>query len=369
MIVAYLGLICVILSLGLSGGVYVRTVTGGAGFGSSDGDVSIATFDLPGALIVAADDSIVYVADTGNHKIRRIHVAEDSNTGGVLTAVGTVDTLAGTGEMGDTDSQKEGTWSSKESPTDPSELSCPAQFNHPAGLSLAKDAEDNYRILFVADRDNHAIRLVDLWTGWVSTTINSDSKVDGLSMYTPVGVAADLDNNLYIADTGNNRIIKAVLTQVDRPVDVAQDYLGNSARVRIWVKEASARLWSFVPVGGVASPMSLAVTLRGDSLFVADTYNHRILDVNTADKSVKVLAGDGTVGSSDGDGVLASFSYPYGVAMSSDHSVLYVTDRNNHMIRSVGAANGETQSIAGLGGYGGLDGDASSSQVSLVLHR
>lgn len=173
-------------------------------------------------------------------------------------------------------------------------------------------------------------------------------------------MAADGDGNLYIADTGNHRIIKAVMTEAHRPVDVLQGSLDGRTRVRIFVKEASSRLFHMVGSQdlynpSLFSPMSLVVSSRGDSLFVADTYNHRLLNVDTADHSFSVLAG-GHEGNADGDGSSARFSYPYGVALASDQSLLYVTDRNNHRLRTVGAVNGETTTIAGQG-YGFLDGD------------
>lgn len=74
---------------------------------SDDGDVSVATFNLPGGLVVSRDESVVYVADSGNHLIRAISVAEDVSVGGVSRTQGSVSTLVGSsGVPGDKDSLK-----------------------------------------------------------------------------------------------------------------------------------------------------------------------------------------------------------------------------------------------------------------------
>jgi sugar lactone lactonase YvrE len=100
-------------------------------FGDREGKGKDARFQFPTGL--ATDGERLYVADTFNHKIRRIRIAD-----------GTVDTLAGTGEPGRRDGRR-------------------ALFHEPAGLALAGEK------LFIADRNNHAIRWADRQTGAVET--------------------------------------------------------------------------------------------------------------------------------------------------------------------------------------------------------
>jgi sugar lactone lactonase YvrE len=151
--------------------------------GSSDGIGSTARFFGPSGLAVDGSGN-VFVADTGNHTIRKI------------TAGGVVTTLAGTaGNRGNTD----GTGSA-------------ARFNYPQ--SVAVDRSGN---VFVADTENHTIRKITA-DGVVTTLANStgtygseDGTGNVARFYYPTGVAVDGNGNLFVADWGNNTIRKGVV--------------------------------------------------------------------------------------------------------------------------------------------------------------
>jgi len=155
-----------------------------------------AHFNLPSA--VAMDGADLIVADQGNHAIRRI--APD----------GTVTTLAGlAGTPGDTDSSGAG--------------SAGARFNHPSGLAVTAGGA-----VIVADRDSHAIRLI-LRDGTVSTLATGFSA--------PAGVALSADGlTIYVADPGDNMVRKLIHGQVttlagkgqlDQPCAIALDQDGR----------------------------------------------------------------------------------------------------------------------------------------------
>lgn len=139
--------------------------------GSDDGIGAAAQFRFPRA-IVAASSGELYVADTGNHTIRKI------------AADRTVTTVAGqAGSIGSTDGS-----------------ATTARFNSPEGI--ARDATGN---LFVADRYNHTIRKVTP-DGTVSTVVGVAGligQIDGLGpdarLYYPQSIAVDESGNLYIA--------------------------------------------------------------------------------------------------------------------------------------------------------------------------
>ena len=99
------------------------------------------------------------------------------------------------------------------------------------------------------------------------------------------------------------------------------------------------------------------------TLYVADTHNHAIREVNGATGDVSTLAGTGSAGFADGVGDAAELFYPQGIAL--DDGLLYVTDTFNHVIRTVDVDTGEVLTIAGSAGERGFaDGDAESSRFA-----
>jgi streptogramin lyase len=120
-------------------------------------------------------------------------------------------------------------------------------------------------------------------------------------------------------------------------------------------------------------PQNVAVNAAGD-VFVADTYNNRVVKV-TPQGQVIAVAGDGAAGYS-GDGRLAAFAElnsPTGVAVDSDGN-LYIADSANNVIRRVDAKTGIITTVAGdfaadkandgLGGFSGDGGPATSAQLN-----
>jgi len=178
-----------------------------------------AQFNNPRGVAVDTSGN-VYVADYNNHRIRNI------------TAAGEVSTPAGSGTRGFANGR--GT---------------AAQFSSPVGVAV--DTSGN---VYVADYNNHRIRKITA-AGEVSTPAGSGTRGhrDGTStaaqFHYPYGVAVDTAGNVYVADSGNNRIrkievAKAVLTlagsgtrgfangrgaaaQFNQPHGVAVDSAGN----------------------------------------------------------------------------------------------------------------------------------------------
>lgn len=134
-------------SVALSGEGDVRTIvgTGVADFGDADGPASTAK--LQHAQGVAYVNGLLYLADTYNHKIRTVN-----------PATGQVNTVAGTGNAGDSDG------------------STAAAFNEPGGVSGGNG------VLYIADTNNNAVRVLDLKTGGVSTLKLSNLSVASASL-------------------------------------------------------------------------------------------------------------------------------------------------------------------------------------------
>jgi sugar lactone lactonase YvrE len=151
----------------------------------------------------------------------------------------------------------------------------------------------------------------------------------------PYGLALDTHGRLYVADAGDNNLIRVV--QPDGSVGTLAggsegfaDGTGSAARFN--------------------TPSGLALDAAGN-LYVADTGNHAIRKVSP-DGQVSTLAGTGTPGYRDGPGAQAQFNGPIGVAVDAAGRVL-VADTYNDRIRAI-AADGQVSTLAG----GALPGDA-----------
>ncbi len=289
----------------------ISTVAGG---GSSFGDGGAAVraqLLLPESVAVDGAGNI-YIADTSNHRIRKVNTA------------GNISTFAG-GAVGDGGAAVQ------------------ARLNHPTGVAV--DGAGN---LYIADTSNHRIRKVDT-AGVMATVAGNGTPGDGgdggaaaqAQLNNPTDVAVDGAGNLYIADWRNNRI---------RKVDAA----GNIATV--------AGGGSSFGDGGAAvraqldGPSGVAVDGAGN-LYIADWWNNRIRKVDAAG-NISTVAGGGSSFGDGGAAVRARLDGPSGVAVDGAGS-LYIADASNDRIRKVDTA-GVITTVAGVGmhGFGGDNGAA-----------
>ena len=269
----------------------VATFAGTAGQASSlNGMGTGARFDSPSG--VAADRSgTVYVADTGNHTIRRI-----SSNGLVSTLAG----LAAT--AGFTDG--------------PASL---ARFNSPLGIAV-----DDHGAIFVADTGNHTIRRIS--NGVVTTLAGSAGEwgtQDGLGLVArfngPIGLVVGPDRDLFVSDANNYTIRRVstagVVTTIAGLADVdgCVDGVGTVARF--------------------CKPAGLALDLYG-TLYVADSYNHVIRKITPAGNVATIAGAPGRDGSTDGANGRGRFFNPYGLAFDALGN-LVITDTYNETIRSL----------------------------------
>ena len=149
-----------------SGAIASAAGNGFSGFRGDGGPATAAQLNAPSAVAVDPNSGVVFIADTGNHRIRRISRA------------GLMATAAGTGVAG---MAFEGS------------AAVFAQLNEPRGVAI--DATGN---IYIADTGNNRIRRIDL-TGLLTTIADA-------SFTAPRGVAVALDGSVYVADTGKNRI-------------------------------------------------------------------------------------------------------------------------------------------------------------------
>ena len=342
--------------------------TGEAGFSGDNGPAVAAQLHRPQGVAVDATGNL-YVADYLNHRVRRVDPS------------GTITTVAGTGRAG---------FSGDNGPA------VHAQLYYPK--SVAADAAGN---LYIADTTNSRIRRIDS-SGTITTIAGTgQSGFEGDNgpaieprLAFPEGLALDAAGNLYIADTYNNRIRRvdpsgtittvagsgergfrgdhgpAIAALLNRPGGVAVDALGNlyiadtgNNRIR-WVNSSGF----IATIAGTNSsgdngpaveavmnfPSDVAVGRKGN-LYIAGGISHTIRRVDTAG-TITTLAGSGESGFS-GDGgpaVEAQLDFPKGVALGTAGN-LYIADTNNNRIRRVDPS-GTITTIAGTG-QSGFEGD------------
>lgn len=298
----------------------ISTAAGNGRYGDS-GDGGPATeASLRYAFGVAAGpDGSIYVADTYNHRIRRID-----------PATGVIDTVVGTGQEG---------FGGDGGPAGA------ALLNHPHAVLVDEGGN-----LYIADSFNHRIRYVDAATGRIATVAGDGREEfagDGgpataaaLNQPTAVGLASD--GHLYVADALNNRI-----RRVDRGTGVITTVAGNGI-------EGFSGDGGPATAASLAYPFGLAFDPDGN-LYISDLHNHRVRRVDRDSGVITTVAGTGTQGDT-GDGgpaVEASLAKPSGIASSEDGS-LFVADSGNGRVRRIDAATGVITTVAGDGSARGL---------------
>ena len=190
-------------------------------------------------------------------------------------------------------------------------------------LGLAVDSEDN---IYVAEIGNHRIRKVTS-DGTVTTLAGSgqaafqDGQGTAAHFNAPYGVAVDSEDNLYVADFGNHCIRKVT----------------SDGTVTIF---AGSRQGSFQDAQGTAahfhSPIDLVVD-AGDNVYVCDYKNHCVRRI-TAEGTVSTIAGSTSrnSGFTDAQGNNALFKKPYGITIDNDGNLL-IADYGNYRIRAIDA--------------------------------
>jgi sugar lactone lactonase YvrE len=242
-----------------------------------------------------------------------------------------------------------------------------ALFRTPYGIAVSSDGHT----LYVADRDNHAIRKVDLVSGLTSTLI-PNPVVPTNKIIRPIGVALDSSGNIYVLSRGSTNSISTTgtvfefntygdliatnATGLTNAAGIALDTAGN-----IYITVRSNTLIQITPAGvstNIATISTAGTSLQGivvrpDGLIAAcDSGRNGILLINPANGIVTTNTGFN--GPGDYTGVnnngatpaTAKFYQPYGVASAGDGSLI-VTDRGNHRVKVVNSS-GITTNLYGV---------------------
>ena len=182
---------------------------------------------------------------------------------------------------------------------------------------------------------------------WVITTIAGGVQgalVANTTLSSPSGVAADARGNVYVADTGSQRVWLLNATTGLMSVVAGNGWMGFDGDRG---PATSATLFG---------PTEVAVD-GGGNLLIADTYNHRIRRVAAGTGIITTVAGTGSLGFSGdrGPGTSAALYYPRTVAVDGGGNLL-IADTSNHRIRRVAVGTGLITTLAGTG-TGGFSGD------------
>ncbi len=264
----------------------VSTWAGDGTAAFKEGKGTAAAFNSPVGLAINSNGELV-VADTYNHRIRKITTTAD------------VSTLAGNDTVG----FKEGVGNT-------------AQFANPYGVAV--DAVGN---IYVADTYNSSIRKITP-AGVVTTlagngTYGYQEGTGSAARFSyPSSLAVDEAGFVYVGDKNNNRIRR--ISPAGEVVTLAGD--GTPG-----FKDDTGPMAKFNFPFGVAADHGF--------LFVADMLNNRIRGISPTGL-VFTIAGNGDEGNKDGVGTNARFRFPYGIAVDGAGNI-YVGDAGNYRIRKL----------------------------------
>lgn len=267
--------------------------------------------------LVIGPDGALYFCDLDNQRIRRMDLKTKQLT-----------TIAGNGKMG---YQGDGG------------VAVDASLNMPHELRF-----DSKGDIYIAERDNHVIRKVEMKTGLISTVAGTG--VPGFSgdggpgtkaqLRQPHSILFDRDGTLLICDIGNHRIRRLHLD-----TGVIETYAGTG--------ETTATP-DGAPVHGtpLRGPRTLAMEANGD-LYLALREGNAIFRIDAKTQTLYRIAGTGEQGySGDGGPALnAKLSGPKGLAYG-DGS-LYLADTESHTIRRIDLKTGIISTVLGTGERGG----------------
>lgn len=306
----------------------VTTLAGSAGIlGSTDATGTNALFYQTAGIAINNNNTNLFVSDYFNNTVRRITPAQ---------VVTTIAGLAGTMGSADGKGSVDG-------------LGTGARFWAPQGMAVNGNGT-----IYVADTANSTIRAVT--PGGVVTTFAgsaSDGGANGTTttarFFSPRNVAVDSSFNVYVADTLNHVIRKIT------PLGAVTTLAGTLGVSGSQDGPAASALFS--------GPQSVVVDGSGN-VYVADTGNSTIREISPGGTVLTIAGSAGNPGNADGTGTAAHFSSPGGVAVDGSGS-LYVADTWNHTIRKI-ASGGMVSTLAGLAGtFGSFDGTSSAARFNL----
>ena len=318
---------------------------------------------FPGKVLADQSSNRLFIADSGHHRVL------------ITDLEGEISGVIGAGVSGYTD----GAWPD-------------VKFKQPQGLALSA----NGRYLYVADRGNHSIRVVDLSRKTVATLAGTGQPTHRITAGPPLmtSIASPWDveligEQLYVAGAGRHQIWVIDLSGngeaaswIDVFAGTGAEGLDDGYRLSATLSQPSglavdgATLWFTDPEASAVRSIDLGEsgelrTLIGSGLFswgdstgdrqstqlqhavgievvngdlyIADTYNHRIKIIEVQTGTSALVAGNGAPGFADGTGEAAQLAEPSG--LSAAGHVVFIADTNNHQIRTLDTTTGHLKTL------------------------
>lgn len=302
--------------------------TGQRGYSGDGGPASRAQVNNPYGIVIGADGAL-YVCDTDNHVVRT--VSRD----------GTIATVVGNGTRGYSGDGHKAT---------------EASLNEPYELRF--DSQGN---LFVVERMNHVVRLVEARTGLIRTVAGNGKpgfSGDGgpavaASLHEPHSIQLDGKGNLYICDIRNHRI-----RRVNLKSGIITTFAGTGERAPT---PDGAKI-SGTPLNG---PRAIDFDNQGN-LWLALREGNAVYKLDLKRGTLHHIAGTGAQGFSGNGGParLATLSGPKGLSVGPNGNI-YLSDTESHSIRMIDVRKQTLELIAGTGDRGdGPEGNPKSCKMS-----
>jgi sugar lactone lactonase YvrE len=310
----------------------ITTVAGDgrAGYFGDNGPAVLASLNEPLGITLDPEGNL-FIADNGNRRVRRVNANSQI-----------ISTVAGNGEKS---FSGDGT---------------PATSTSLGPQCLALDTGGN---LFIADIENNRVRRLNAGSQTITTIAGGGAPPDYLGDNRPAteasldfihGIVIDAAGNLFIADTGNERVRK-----VAAATGLINTFAGSS-------RERFAGDNGPATAATLNGPLASALDARGN-LYIADAENNRVRKVDGVSGRITTFAGTGETTYS-GDGELATSAAlvrPAAIAFDANENV-YIAASGNHNIRRVDTITRIIRTVAGTGdeGYSGDNGPAMSAQLN-----